>query len=544
MAGFCAFLFFYGLGSFGLVGADEPRYAQIAREMLARHDWITPTLNGTPWLEKPILYYWGAMLSYGAFGVSDWAARVPSAVAATAMVAAIYVFMRHFRPGSQLDAALIAASMAGTIGYARAASTDMPLTASLVAGMLSWYAWRSTGHRRWLALFYALMALGTLAKGPVAPFLAALIVIAFALLRREGRLLGRSLWWPTILLYCALALPWYVAVQLRTGDFFQVFILQHNLDRFTTDMFRHRQPFWYYLPVLLVGLLPWTVYEVAAIVDGLRRWRKGGDPGLAPVGEEDRTAAGAQDFRAFLLLWAAVPVIFFTFSESKLPGYILPSLIPLALLLADWVYEKKASEERGGLGLMLGHAAVAGAMLGAVLLAPTLVARGKPSGVALWVAGVTALAIFGAITVSVSTQGLRWLRFVTLVPVLLGLAFLLRIGAPTLDSSLSARPIAAEIARLQTRPTPLAVFRVRREVEYGLNFYRDQKTESYDRGEIPAVDHLVVAQGGSLAEVQKAVAGRRVSYVGGFAPQGLDFYWISPGMSMMPGMPMGHEHDH
>src|SRR5574337_249527 len=90
LAGFCAFLFFYGLGSFGLVGADEPRYAQIAREMLVRHNWITPTLNGTPWLEKPILYYWGAMLSYGVFGVSDWAARVASAAAATAMVAAIY----------------------------------------------------------------------------------------------------------------------------------------------------------------------------------------------------------------------------------------------------------------------------------------------------------------------------------------------------------------------------------------------------------------------------------------------------------------------
>src|ERR1700739_4933377 len=88
----CAFLFFYGLGSFGLVGADEPRYAQIAREMLARHDWVTPVLNGTAWLEKPVLYYWGAMLSYKVFGVSDWAARVPSAVMATLLVFCIYFF--------------------------------------------------------------------------------------------------------------------------------------------------------------------------------------------------------------------------------------------------------------------------------------------------------------------------------------------------------------------------------------------------------------------------------------------------------------------
>src|SRR5512144_2034206 len=105
LAAFCAFLFFFGLGSFGLVGADEPRYAQIAREMLARHDWVTPVLNGVPWLEKPALYYWGAMLSYSIFGVTDWAARLPSAVLATAMVAAIYFFMRRYRPDAQLDSA-------------------------------------------------------------------------------------------------------------------------------------------------------------------------------------------------------------------------------------------------------------------------------------------------------------------------------------------------------------------------------------------------------------------------------------------------------
>ncbi len=95
LAIFCGFLFFYGLGSFGLVGADEPRYAQIAREMLARHDWVTPVLNGTAWLEKPVLYYWGAILSYKLFGVSDWAARVPSAAMATLLVFSVYLFLRQ-----------------------------------------------------------------------------------------------------------------------------------------------------------------------------------------------------------------------------------------------------------------------------------------------------------------------------------------------------------------------------------------------------------------------------------------------------------------
>ena len=107
LAGFCGFLFFWGLGYFGLIGADEPRYAQVAREMLERRNWITPFLDGKPWLEKPVLYYWEAMLVYSVAGVSDWAARVPSALNATLMSIAVYLFLRRFRPAFQLDGAFL-----------------------------------------------------------------------------------------------------------------------------------------------------------------------------------------------------------------------------------------------------------------------------------------------------------------------------------------------------------------------------------------------------------------------------------------------------
>src|SRR5215831_12895795 len=115
--GVSGFLFFFGIGALGLVGADEPRYAQIAREMFDRHDWIVPTLNGTPWLEKPVLLYWKAIGSYMVYGVHDWAARLPAATYATGLVLAIFFFMRRFRAGRELDAALIAASMTGIIGF-------------------------------------------------------------------------------------------------------------------------------------------------------------------------------------------------------------------------------------------------------------------------------------------------------------------------------------------------------------------------------------------------------------------------------------------
>src|SRR3954468_13435332 len=172
LAACCGFLFFYGLGSFGLVGADEPRYAQVAREMLARHDWVTPVLYGQPWLEKPILYYWRAMVAFSVFGVNDWAARLPSATLAALMAMFTYFWAWKFRPNARLDAALMMVSSVLVIGFARAASTDMSLAAPLTIGMWSWFAWYKTRYRGWLAVFYVFIALGMLAKGPVAPFLA------------------------------------------------------------------------------------------------------------------------------------------------------------------------------------------------------------------------------------------------------------------------------------------------------------------------------------------------------------------------------------
>ena len=247
LAIFCGFLFFYGLGSFGLVGADEPRYAQIAREMLARHDWVTPVLNGTAWLEKPVLYYWGAILSYKLFGVSDWAARVPSATMATLLVFSVYLFLRRFRPGSQLDGALIVASSVAMIGFARAASTDMPLTAML--GSRFWRGtpgWRLTRSAGWRCLF--LPGAGDTREGAVAPFLALLIIVAFCLVLRDFKVLARMLWLPGLAIYFAVVLPWYVLVQIRNPQFLRVFFMEHNLQRFSTNMFQHQQPFWYFIP--------------------------------------------------------------------------------------------------------------------------------------------------------------------------------------------------------------------------------------------------------------------------------------------------------
>ena len=226
--GLSLLLFFYGLGNFGLVGADEPRYAQVAREMLRNNDFVTPTLYGSPWLEKPALYYWRAAAAFRTFGVHDWAARLPSATFAAALVIIIYFHMRRFRPGAQFGAALITAASAAVIGFSRGASTDMQLAAPFAFAMLGWYAWFETGRKFWLFDLYFFLAVGTLAKGPVAPGLAFFIVLIFAIVRRDLKLVWRTVWWPGVLIYSVIVLPWYIAVQMANKDFFKVFFLEHN----------------------------------------------------------------------------------------------------------------------------------------------------------------------------------------------------------------------------------------------------------------------------------------------------------------------------
>lgn len=528
LAGFCAFLFFYGLAQFGLIGADEPRYAQVAREMLERRDWITPTLGGQPWLEKPPLYYWQAIVAYKVLGISDFAARLPSAFDATLLVLAIYFFLRRILPGSELDGTLIVASCAGMIGYARAASTDMPLAAAFGIGMLAWWCWREQKKKIFLAAFFFFVALGMLAKGPVAPFLAGAVIVLYAIAVREFRLIRRTLWLPGILLFCFIALPWYFAVQMRNPQFFREFFLEQNLGRFSQNIYHHVQPFWYYLPVTLLALVPWTVYVIAALVHPVRVWsgRK-----LALKEEESGSGKLAQ----FACCWLIVPVLFFSMSQSKLPGYILPAIPAGGLLLAIYLLELLEGDEfrTAPKVLLVLHAIIASApIVPALLIAYLVTQHGLPRGQPLFVALAIAVVLCAGIALTLArSNGFRMLRFVTLIPVVLAVGAVIQLGSNSIDQTLSARPVAREIASMETRPLVLAVYHVPREMEYGLTFYRNQLTFNYDWGRVPTEEHLLVAPEGSQLEIAKLVPGRRVSYLGEYLPQHVDYFWVSAATS-------------
>jgi len=515
LGGFCAFLFFYGLSNFGLIGADEPRYAQIAREMLARQDWVTPVLGGQPWLEKPPLFYWQAMIAYSVFGVSDWAARLPSAVDATLMVIVIYLFSRKYLRTVELDAALITASTAGVIGFSRAASTDMSLAAMFTIAMLGWYAWYKTNTRAYLAGAYVFLGLATLAKGPVAPFLAAVVIVIFAVAKKNHRIVWRTLWLPGIVIFLLVILPWYIAVQVKNPDFFHIFIFEHNFARFGSNLYHHREPFWYFIPVTLLALVPWTVLACVFLGKNIRAW-------WLDRGDSEH------DLNSFLVLWLLVPVVFFSASQSKLPGYILPAVPAGALLAADYFRKHVSSEERLSPGVVILHSMVAAAPIVPALMIQYLVLQhrlpwGRAAGISFAFASILAIALVFTLRSRIGLGGIRF----TLVPVALAVAAVLRLGAPALDSTLSARPIANEISRIENERLPLAVFGVPRSVDYGLAFYRNQKLAQYALGQIPAEAHLLIAPEGSQIEIAKQIPGRRVSYLGSYAPQGLDYYWVA-----------------
>jgi hypothetical protein len=521
---FAAFFLAYGLtpifggDGLGLVGADEPRYAQIAHEMLGRFDaaptlkdklsaCVTPYLYGHPWLEKPALYYWRAMFLFQDFGVHDWSARLPSTTFAFIMAGLIYLHMRRFRPGGHVDAALITVACAAIIGFSRSASTDMQMAAPLAIGLLGWYAWYETGSKFWLYDIYFFTGLATLAKGPVAPFLALLIIAAFAFLRREWSILRRSFWWPGVVLYFAMVLPWFIAVQHQNPTFFREFFLEHNLERFATDRYQHVQPFWYYLVVVALAMMPWTVIAARALADGIQttvsEWR------LRRAGNGKHAAHRPGDaFPEFLVLWALIPILFFSFSQSKLPGYILPSIPPIAILTGDYLFRRRGP----GLSrwVLAGHAVLCGVMTMAALLAPWFVAHGAslPPTPALIAASLAALGAVLLILVVVNGFGVARLRLVTTAVLVVLVLFLYGVGPffgipelgatkraiHMLDRAYSARPLANRLATLAPANQTVAVFRVRRDVEYGLSFYRNAEVVNYEQSGVPDEQHLLVVR--------------------------------------------------
>jgi 4-amino-4-deoxy-L-arabinose transferase-like glycosyltransferase len=476
------FCYFHHLGALGFIGPDEPRYAWIARDMAESGDWVTPRLYGHPWFEKPPLFYWAAALSFKLFGVNEAAARLPSAISALlAALAMAWLAWRLYGAETARWLLLLLPSTVGMIGFSHAAATDMPFAATLTVAMV--FAATIIGLARngnspviprtpWLALvfFGFFLGLAVLAKGPAAIILSGGAILLWAVFTKRWRDAFRCLHPVAIASFCLTALPWYVLCSRRNPEFFRVFLIEHNFKRFLTPEFQHIQPLWFYIPVVLIAVVPWTLAFLWSILYGALRYLPSRRPSPTIL---------------FLLSWPIFCLVFFSISKSKLPGYILPAMPALGLLLArSYVYLVPRDEKTfrwlhftfcflsvpAGLFLLrLGSNfytsrinAQAMASIGLVLLLLALAnfllafrrdGNGRP-------ASISAMCI---------------------VPVVILICLFPRLSSPWFRYDPSGRTLARELTENHIPLDQLYIANMPRGQQFSLNFYLRHETESWNK---------------------------------------------------------------
>lgn len=482
----------FDIWSFPLITPDEPRYAETAREMLEQGQYIVPYCDYEPRFDKPILFYWLELISFKFFGLNEFAARLPSVFAGAGLVTLAFLL------GSLQSYGFIAAAIMLTslkiFVMAKLAITDMTLAFFISATISFFYlayrdrldlkqkfALSARKGSAWLPAAFVMMGLGVLCKGPVAIVLPLVIFLGFLLYERELISFVSDTWFDLsfgVLIFLALTLPWYISVHLMTdGAFTQEFFLSHNLNRFTAVHTGHGQPFWFYLPVLLVGIFPWSFFLFQAL------FYRDTSPG---VNLRSDTAKANHQVR-FCLLWALVILGFFTVSRTKLPTYILPAYLPLVLILARWWSAKfKVAKGNGykNLDALIGYALLAFAMLVAVLLVFWLLKAKLVaffSGSILLPLAIIVFFFFSAAIISM-TAVLANARF----------AFVALLIASGLSYLLAAHTVMRSYAILRDAGTKKFMQELKLEdgfVSYGVHRPR---FEFYGQRQVPKVNHVAL----------------------------------------------------
>jgi 4-amino-4-deoxy-L-arabinose transferase-like glycosyltransferase len=457
--------YFSHLGALGFVGPDEPRYAWIARDMAETGDWITPRLYGKPWFEKPPLFYWGAAICFKLFGVSETAARLPSAISALlATLALAWLAWRLYGGETARWMLLLLPTTVGMIGFSHAAATDMPFTGMLTIAMVCaavvlHLAPSEAGGTNppstnfstpWaaLVLFGFFLGLAVLAKGPAGIILCGGAVFFWALFTKRWPDAFRLLHPVAIAAFCVTALPWYILCARRNPDFFRVFIIEHNFKRYLTPEFQHIQPFWFYGPTLLFALLPWTASSIRFVGVPYQMWKLAKRPTLSGL---------------FFMFWAAFTIVFFSLSQSKLPGYILPAVPPVGLFLARGVSVRILNAVPGdrGMRIAVGLSLIALGIFGALqveripLISPSLIIAA------------------GGIPILIMANLRRGLAL-SVCALIVAIALALTGNArELLDLRYSARdaPKAARIVWNDYSQEGSSTYRLTRSFQYSLNFY-------------------------------------------------------------------------
>jgi len=313
--------FFYNLHAGPLFDLDEGAFGEATREMLLRGDFISPYLNGAPRFDKPVFIHWLQMASVSILGWHEFALRLPSAMAASVWVIAIYAFLRRIK--DERTGIFAAIAMAASLEIpiiAKAATADAVLNLFVTTAMLCAYLYYREGRKAWLYGCFALMGLGFLTKGPVAVMIPFITTLVFYLSKGAFRAWLSAAFNPAgIVLFLVVALPWYIAQYLHQGDaFIQGFFFKHNLGRFETAMESHSGNIFYYVPIILLGVLPYAALLFSAAGRIKPLWQ--------------------DDLGRYALIWFGFVFLFFSLSGTKLPHYVIygyPGLFILLALCAD-----------------------------------------------------------------------------------------------------------------------------------------------------------------------------------------------------------------
>jgi 4-amino-4-deoxy-L-arabinose transferase-like glycosyltransferase len=310
-----------------LLKADEGRYAEISREMVATGDWLTPRLNGIKYFEKPPLQYWTTAAAYELFGENEWTARLWTALTGwLGVLLAFFTARRLWGEEAGLYAALVLGSCGLYVAVGHVNALDMGLSFFMALSLSGFLLSQSHAEdvpyrRRWMLVAWAAAALAVLSKGLIGMVLPGAVLVVYSLWARDWQIWKRLHLLPGLALFLAIAAPWFIAVSLANPEFPRFFFVHEHFERFLTEGHGRYEPWYDFIPILLVGILPWLIALFPALGRG---WAADcGQRGFHP--------------RHFLLIWAAVIFIFFSASSSKLPAYILPIFPALALLIGDYL---------------------------------------------------------------------------------------------------------------------------------------------------------------------------------------------------------------
>ncbi len=475
--------YFQNLGVIGLVGPDEPRYAWIARDMAETGDWVTPRLYGKPWFEKPVLYYWGAAISFKLFGVGDATARLPSAISALfATLAMAWLALRVYGVETARWLLLLLPTTVGMIGFSHAAATDMPFAAMLtmamvfaarLLGLVSKFPNSFTSSVPFTSFFFGFfLGLAVLAKGPAAIILFGGSVLLWAAFTKQWSAAFRCLHPIAIASFCLAAFPWYILCSHRNPDFLRIFIIEHNFKRYLTPEFQHMQPFWFYIPVLLIAFLPWTLAMLCSVFLAVLRYMRPQRPSPTTI---------------LLLCWSFFFLVFFSISQSKLPGYVLPIVPAIGLLVARTLVYLMPYKDKFFRRLQASLSILS--VLEGLLLVPmgTKFHTSRITGQAMTSIGWVLLLIGLANLLLVLKRRVANPRLgaeaLCVIPILVLLLFFPQLSAPWLSYDPSGRTLARELQEKQVSLDGLYLAEMPRGQEYSLDFYTHRQLESWDIAE-------------------------------------------------------------